>query len=144
MRVLISTRDADIFDWYEAALLEFLEANNLPIELKNVEVLVHLTSGAAVRVQNSPQDSEQGEEKQASVAKENAPRLNISALEGRPDITSAVREMTLETGVTVGLAVCGPAGVLKAAQDAAAEAQLRILNSKPGSKEVYLHSEVFS
>lgn len=147
MRVVISTRDARIVEWYEAALVEFLEANRLPLALDGVEILVHLTSGAGTGLQNSGQDSEQSEEKHVSVAERRAPaavKLPFKILEGRPDISAAVRDATLESGVSVGIAVCGPAGVLKAAQDEAAAAQLRILGSKIGSKEVYLHSECFS
>jgi hypothetical protein len=46
-------------------------------------------------------------------------------VEGRTDLAAAVRDMTLESGVTVEVAVCGSAG-----------AQLRILSSKHGSKQV--------
>lgn len=138
MQVLISTRDVDIIDWYEAALVEFLEANGLPVTLDGVEIFVHLTSGSRARTETSPHDSELGDDKQT------ASQLAFKIAHGRPDIPAAVKEATLESGVTVGIAVCGPTGVLQATQDAAAEAQLRILGSKQGSKEVYLHSEVFS
>ncbi|KAK1764210.1 putative FRE ferric reductase-like transmembrane component [Phialemonium atrogriseum] len=147
MRVVVSTRDARIVEWYETALVEFLEANRLPLTLDGVEILVYLTSGAGPGLQSSGQDSEQSEEKHVSVAERSAPaaaKLPFKIFEGRPDISAAVRDATLESGVSVGIAVCGPAGVLKAAQDEAAAAQLRILGSKIGSKEVYLHSECFS
>ncbi len=147
MQVLLATRDTQFIEWYEAALIDFLEANGLPLALNGVDIIVHLTfSGDVVTPVSSKSqgDVDQDEEKQASVRARGVSRLPLKILSGRPDIVATVRETTLEPGVSVGVAVCGPAAVLTAAQDEAAAAQLRILGSGASAKEVYLHSELFS
>ncbi|SPO01897.1 related to ferric-chelate reductase [Cephalotrichum gorgonifer] len=149
LRVLISTRDQRLPEWYDAALAEYLEENSLPVTLNGVEILIHLTSAVENGVGSSSQSCEQVEEKSPAdsvshVAPERSSKLPFKLLSGRPDLSAVVRDATLQTGVSVGIAVCGPKQVLKAVQDEAAAAQLRILNSEAGSKEVYLHSESFS
>ena len=151
LQVLICTRDEHILDWFEDGLEELLTANGLPLTLDDVEVSIHITSEAGSpqessleRLPPSPQESEKSNEKKVLSSARSARKLPVQILNGRPDITEAVRGATLENGVTVGIAACGPASVLRAVQDEAAEAQLRILKSRSGASEVYLHSEVFS
>ncbi|KAH8897421.1 putative ferric reductase transmembrane component [Thozetella sp. PMI_491] len=144
LQVIIATRDAELIEWYEAALVEFLEDHGLPFTIDDVEILVYFTTSNEVTPTPSQHDATiAGDEKSLS-ALPKVTRIPIKVLSGRPDITTVVREATLEAGVSVGIAACGPAGVLKAAQDEAATAQLKILSSGTGAKEVYLHSEVFS
>ncbi|KAI0471700.1 putative FRE ferric reductase-like transmembrane component [Xylariaceae sp. FL0804] len=72
-------------------------------------------------------------------------KLNLRVTSGaRPDLAAVVREATARPGLSVGIAACGPAAVLAVVQEEAAAAQLRILRSDAGAREVYLHSEVFS
>jgi ferredoxin-NADP reductase len=67
----------------------------------------------------------------------------VNVLSGRPGVRRAVEEATATPQETVGIAVCGPAGLVYEAREAAAEAQSRILAGK-GASEVYLHTESFS
>lgn len=131
MTVIIATRDASILQWYEAALAEYLDAQGLEFPAGAVEVLVHLTSDA---------ESASADKIEPSSPIQN---LGINVLTGRPDLSAIVREVTLESSGSVGIAACGPSAVLEAVRGEAAEAEMRILKSGPGAKEVYLYSEVF-
>ncbi|CAN8101839.1 unnamed protein product [Discula destructiva] len=167
MTVVIATRDARLVQWYEAALVEFLHTQMLEVpEGAVVEIVVHLTEEAegarmataaeaeAKRVSRASEDDEDKIEPSAplpssslssSLSSTSRPsrELGIRVLKGRPDLSAVVREVTTESNASVGIAVCGPASVLEAVRAEAAEAELRILKSGPGAKEVYLYSEVF-
>lgn len=141
MTVVIATRDASVVQWYEAAVNEFLHAQMLEMPQGVVEVIVYLTSEA---------EDAKLEAKRASSSDDGKSEMPVSGIDmgirvltGRPDLSSIVREVTLESHASVGMAVCGPNTVLQAVRDEAAEAELRILKSGPGAKEVYLYSEVF-
>lgn len=131
MTVIIATRDARMLQWYEAALVEFLDAQHLEFPAGAIEVLVHLTS-----------DGEDGASDKMAPASP-IQNLGVRILTGRPDLSAIVREVTLESSGSVGIAACGPSSVLEAVRSEAAEAELRILKSGPGAREVYLYSEVF-
>lgn len=135
MTVVIATRDARMLQWYEAALTEYLDAQNLEFPAGAVEVLVYLTSGGDA-AQMAASDDKLGP---ASLIQ----TLGTKVLTGRPDLSAIVREVTMESNVSVGIAACGPSSVLEAVRSEAAEAELRILKSGPGASEVYLYSEVF-
>lgn len=141
MTVVIATRDVSITHWYEAALLEFLHAQMLEMPQGLVDIVVYLTSEAESATLDAKGSL-------ALIDGKNEPStpgvdLGIRVLTGRPDLSAIVREVTLESHASVGMAVCGPSSVLQAVRDEAAEAELRILRSGPGAKEVYLYSEVF-
>lgn len=135
MTVVIATRDARMVQWYEAALTEYLDAQNLEFPAGAVEVLVYLTSGGEA-AQMAASDDKLGPASPIQT-------LGTKVLTGRPDLSAIVREVTMESNVSVGIAACGPSSVLEAVRSEAAEAELRILKSGPGASEVYLYSEVF-
>ncbi|KAE9990939.1 hypothetical protein EG327_000710 [Venturia inaequalis] len=70
------------------------------------------------------------------------PPKTQSPLSGRPDLKALIRDLTAGQGESVGIAVCGPAGMCFDVKNAAAEAQVRVLRGE-GAREVYLHSEIF-
>lgn len=150
MQVIIATRDPRMIEWYSDALQDFLEENKIETSPDSIAISMYQTGALdfpnSTTSVNNPESSGVGvsEKRTATLRIANPNRMPIRSYVGRPDIASIVREATLEPGVSVGVAACGPEGVLQAAQNAAADAQLRILASKPGAREVYLHSEVFS
>ncbi|KAI0095543.1 putative FRE ferric reductase-like transmembrane component [Hypoxylon sp. NC0597] len=143
IQVVIATRDMQLVQWYEEALLEYLEENGLEMVPDSLEILIYQTGRPMSKTNSTSKDPERPNEKHNgdySVVK----RLPISVFTGRPDIAAVVRDATLQPGLSVGIVACGPKEVLKLVQDEAAAAQLRVVGSKAGAREVYLHSEVFS
>ncbi|KAJ4385766.1 hypothetical protein N0V93_010197 [Gnomoniopsis smithogilvyi] len=141
MTVVIATRDISTVQWYEAALTEFLHAQMLEMPQGVVDVIVYLTSEAESARLDTKRSS--GSDSGKAETPGSGMDLGVRVLTGRPDLSAIVREVTLESRASVGMAVCGPSSVLQAVRDEAAEAELRILKSGPGAKEVYLYSEVF-
>lgn len=141
MTVVIATRDVRIVAWYEAALTEFLDAQRLEMPEGAVEILVHLTADdeAGDKAKEASLDDDDNKIRSASPDAD----VGLKVCRGRPDLSAIVRGVTMESSASVGMAVCGPSDVLEAVRSEAAEAELRILKSGPGAKEVYLYSEVF-
>ncbi|KAI0008482.1 putative FRE ferric reductase-like transmembrane component [Xylariaceae sp. FL0662B] len=148
IHIVIATRDTQLVRWYGEALREYLDENGIETFPENILISVYQTSNSRPKSHSASEDPEGSAEKLSEnleVAKtHDVESLPINVLSGRPNIATIVREATFQSGVSVGIAVCGPKEVLKTVQDEAAAAQLRILSSKPGAREVYLHSEVFS
>ncbi|KAI1086754.1 putative FRE ferric reductase-like transmembrane component [Rostrohypoxylon terebratum] len=143
VQVVIATRDMQLVHWYEEALLEYLEENNLEMVPENLGISIYQTGTQDSKRDSTSKDPERSQEKLSSDSQVTR-RLPIKVFSGRPDMKTIVRDATLQPGHTVGIAACGPGSVLKIVQDEAAAAQLRIVNSNDGAREVYLHSEVFS
>ncbi|KAF3767287.1 hypothetical protein M406DRAFT_321522 [Cryphonectria parasitica EP155] len=161
MTIVIVTRDTRILQWYEAALSEFLESQNLEMPEGALEIKVYQTSETddpedtesdAEAGRRTPPSSSEDDEKVEPLAsssstsssqKTPATSLGFKTFTGRPDLAAVVRDFTLEETGSVGMAVCGPSSVLAAVRDEAAAAEMRILKSGPGAKEVYLYSEMF-
>lgn len=147
MRVLLATRDPKFVKWYREALSDFIEANHLPPHLEGIEITVFLTNGdtskaagADVDLEKKLEPSTPDAEQQPSITSS----LPIECRSGRPDFKLAVQEASLQPGTSLAVVACGPSGVLSDVQAAAADAQVRILQGKPGAREVYLHCESFS
>lgn len=142
MTVVLATRDASLLDWYEATLSDFVETQKLDVPAGAVEILVHLTSDAAVPAKD--RSSMSSEDKIAPCdGSKDAAEIDVSVLSGRPDLAAVVRRVTMGERGSVGMAVCGPAAVLEAVRAEAAEAEARIMKGAEGAREVYLYSEVF-
>ncbi|KAI1377019.1 putative FRE ferric reductase-like transmembrane component [Hypoxylon crocopeplum] len=143
IQVVIATRDTQLVQWYEEALLEYLGENGLDMVPDNLDISIYQTGRSESERNSTSKDPEQPNEKLGGndqVVKQ----LPITVFSGRPDITTVVRDATLQPGLSVGIAACGPAEVLKLAREEAAAAQLRVMGSRSSAREVYLHSEVFS
>ncbi|KAI1205202.1 putative FRE ferric reductase-like transmembrane component [Annulohypoxylon truncatum] len=143
IQVVIATRDMQLVHWYEEALLEYLEENGLEMVPENLDISIYQTGRPESKSNSTSKDPERPEEK-LNGNSQTVSRLPISVFSGRPDITTIVRDATLQPGHAVGIVACGPGEVLKIVHDEAAEAQLRVMSSKASAREVYLHSEVFS
>ena len=141
MHVVISARET--VDWYEEALMDFIEENNLPATLEGIEISIHITGNSDVSLPGSG-DDEKRIDGGVVEHQHGSRKLPIRTLRGRPALRSIVNELVGEAGVSVGMAVCGPASVTHLVQDEAAKAQRRILSGGGGAREVYLHSELFS
>lgn len=145
MTVLIATRDETIVEWYESALNEFCRAQRIEMPTAaDLEVLVYITSDGTAGGKGKENGTSYGPASPSSLSSY-ADIFKVKRT-GRPQIRQMTRAVIMEGSHTsVGLAVCGPAGVLQEVRDEAAEAELKIL--KPGGveapKEVYLYSEVF-
>lgn len=72
------------------------------------------------------------------------PSTTKSNFLSRPDLPSIIQETTSNSGTSVGIAVCGPAGMLQDVRNSAAAAQTSIIGFGPRAKDVYLHTEHFS
>ncbi|ORY67597.1 ferric reductase [Pseudomassariella vexata] len=148
MQVVIATRDRQFTEWYEEALTEFMEENGISWDANSIQIMVYLTAVYGPQAINSSDEldarAEKGLVENTGPPTSTSGRIPFKIVCGRPDISAIVRESTLRPGVSVGIATCGPAAVLKDTQNAAADAQLRILSSEAGAREVYLHSEVFT
>lgn len=136
MTVVIATRDSRLLQWYETALAEFLDQQHLELPEGVVEVLVYQTS------KDGEMDGRSDDDDKSAPASP-VRNLGTRVFSGRPDLAAMVREVTLESNGSVGMAACGPTAVLEDVRREAAEAELRIVRSGPGAREVYLYSEVF-
>lgn len=150
LTVVLATRDAATVGWYEAAINEFLHAQMLEMPKGGaVEIIMHVTSDGCAAEDSKVAGkrvsaSDDGEKVEPpSPGSSAAGGLGIRVVTGRPDLSAVVREVTMESNASVGIAVCGPTEVLEAVRREAAEAELRILKSGAGAREVYLYSEVF-
>ncbi|GME26894.1 FAD-binding 8 [Neofusicoccum parvum] len=123
VRVVVAVRDGAVGEWYAGEVGELLArcgGRDAP-----VSVSAHVTGEARGRV---------GEKAAGDVVVWKA---------GRPELARIVAECASEPGVSLAIAVCGPAGMLYDVRNAAAEAQKSVM-SGTGAREVYLHSEHFS
>ncbi|KAF7516019.1 hypothetical protein G7054_g14333 [Neopestalotiopsis clavispora] len=140
MHIVIATRDQGLLQWFEDALLAFMEDIGASWPAEQLGISIYQT-GSSDSTRTSSDEEKGGSNKVSSTAQG---RLPITVYSGRPNLSALVRDATLESEITVGILACGPAGVLQEVQSEAAAAQLRILKSEAGAREVYLHSELFS
>lgn len=143
MQVIIATRNPAMTEWFEGALVDFLEENKLPMTLEGIEITIHVTGSSEVSLRPSGDDEKriEGDDVQP---KDDARRLPIQTARGRPDIQLIIQRTIEEPGVSVGMAVCGPESLMTVVQNEAASGQKRILNGGSGAREIYLHSEHFT
>ncbi|KAI1336948.1 ferric reductase [Xylariaceae sp. FL0016] len=131
MQVVLSSRDPHIAEWYNEALTDFMQENSLSNNIDGIEIMLHQTG----------QTEKDGSEKEIITSDTCLP---IQMTMGRCNVGSVIEEASVETGTSVAVVACGPATMLKEANDAAAAAQKRILASGTGASELYLHTELFS
>lgn len=142
MQVIIATRDPALTDWFEGALVDFLEENNLPTTLDGIEITIYVTRNSEVSLPRS-EDVEKRIERDDVQPKDDTRKLPIQTAQGRPNVQSIIQRTIKESGVSVGMAVCGPENLMTVVQNEAAKGQKRILSGGEGAKEIYLHSEHF-
>ena len=142
MQVIIATRDPALIEWYEGALVDFLEENSLPTTLDGIEITIHVTSNSEVSF-SRPGDVEKRIEGDNVQSKDDTRKLLIQTAQGRPNVQSIIQRTIEESGVSVGMAVCGPESLMAVVQNEAARGQRKILSGGGGAREIYLHSEHF-
>lgn len=143
MQIVIATRDPDFIEWFEDALLSFIGDTEGSWPAGAISISVYQTGLHSATAYGSPENFETKGPAILSRLKQ-PKKLPIEVLSGRPDISVLVRKATLQPQISLGILACGPSGVLEEVQNEAAAAQLRIMRSEPGARNVYLHSELFS
>ncbi|OAA47291.1 Flavoprotein transmembrane component [Beauveria brongniartii RCEF 3172] len=154
LEVVLATRDPEMRIWYMEELQRLAERQSVQgkTELPGVSVSFCETHDQSVVTGPDPGSSSGDEEKRAVVRNVRQPdgSSTITSLfgvcfsHGRPDTKAAVHRLASADGVTVGVAVCGPASMVYDVGVAAAAAQLRIVQGRPGATELFLHKEAFS
>ncbi|OTB15761.1 hypothetical protein K445DRAFT_317405 [Daldinia sp. EC12] len=143
IQVVMATRDSQLARWYEEALVEYLEENGVDMVPDNLDISIYQT-GMQEPKSDSATKGPESSDKKLNGNSQVVRRLPINVFSGRPDIKTVVKDASNQSGLSVGIAACGPREILKIVQDEAAAAQLRIMSSESSASEVYLHSEVFS
>ncbi|OAA64823.1 Flavoprotein transmembrane component [Cordyceps fumosorosea ARSEF 2679] len=164
LELVLTTRDPEMRAWYMEELQRLAERQSLTGSTRLPGVTMtfcetHDNDRAVASSKPAAASSSEEESKPATPVDEEkalavgsvrpatdsvASLFGFSFSRGRPDSKAIVDRHTSVAGVTVGVAVCGPASLVHDVGAAAAEAQLRILRGRPGATEVYLHKEVFS
>ncbi|KAI9740304.1 MAG: hypothetical protein M1834_004882 [Cirrosporium novae-zelandiae] len=159
IQVVLSTRDRKTQEWYSKALNELLSFYALPTTASDaLHVAIHFTGAAvapsplyqpALLNELGPSSIESGGKEISKLSDTSTSSLPIaiSTFTARPNLPSIIQIVTSSTvGASVGIAVCGPASMLHDVQNAAAEAQAKILRGgdNTGAREVYLYTEHFS
>ncbi|KAK6065043.1 ferric reductase transmembrane [Seiridium cupressi] len=147
MEVVIATRDPGFVEWFNQTLLSFLDERDFSLPPEILKISMYQTSHPESDRHEVSSNAEKDGLVEVTHPRKPSPepkQLPIQIFSGRPDIRTLVRQSTLKHDISLGIVACGPGGLLQEVQDEAASAQLRILSSKPGAREVYLHSELFS
>ncbi|KID88069.1 Flavoprotein transmembrane component [Metarhizium guizhouense ARSEF 977] len=154
LKVVLATKDVEMRIWYTEELRRVTERQrgSGATEFPGVSILLYETYDTAVgipvsRTTSSGSDEEKGKEEPRvqSSADSTTSLFGIKVFRGRPDTGATVREASLQQSVgTVGIAVCGPAGMVYDVASEAAAQQQRILSGHAGASEVWFHLESFS
>lgn len=141
LNIVFCTRQTSVAQWYSDEIASLITAYAPSVD---VDTTIHVTGDRATSASSSttiPNEKELEKlPKDEDIVRSNE-RFNYPA--GRPDLRDAVSSFTsTASGRSVGIAVCGPAGMLHDVRNASAHAQQQVLNGQV--PEVYLHSECFS
>lgn len=157
LKVVLATRDPEMRIWYVEELHHMAERRreaNLA-EIPGLSIALYethappaaspvtQTSGFA----SSGDDDEKGQPQPRlrEDSSSTASLFSVKFFRGRPDTGSAVRELSLqEPHGSVGVAVCGPSGMVHDVAAEAAAQQQRIVRGQSGASEVWFHKEAFS
>ncbi|KAK2592030.1 hypothetical protein QQS21_010263 [Conoideocrella luteorostrata] len=159
LKVVLATRDPEMRIWYIEELQRMAERQRAAAlaEIPSLSIHIYQTfhsataaNGSAARSYKVPSSSsaeEKGrvESKTESSADSTISLFGMKFFRGRPDTGAAVRDISLsESSGTVGVAVCGPSGMVYDVSCEAATQQQRIVCGHSGASEVWLHQEAFS
>lgn len=154
LQVVLATRDRDTQRWYHEAIADLLSPYSSSSISESLHISVYFTGSSS-----EPSDSNSSRPAEVSkpmtmnessgqgvsnCSSSDSPSNTTPNFQSRPDLPRIVQETTSANGVSVGIAVCGPASMLQDVRNAAATAQTNILRSGAGAKDVYLHTEQFS
>ena len=148
MEVVLATRDPDMRVWYLEELQHMAERQRGAglAEVAGLSVHIYET------YQTETQEKKRGEEKADGTAVVQPQSSASSAMSlfgvrffrGRPDTAAAVRETALRDRGSLGVAVCGPKGMVYDVATESAAQQKRIMAGEAGADEVWFHREAFS
>lgn len=154
LKVLLATRDVEMRIWYTEELQRIAERRcgtglgevaDLGIhfyETHNISVVAPASNSLSSG--DDEEKRKQGPQIRSSTHSATS-LFSIKFFRGRPDTGSAVREMSLQASdCTVGVAVCGPSGMVYDVAHAAVAQQQRIISGHAGASEVWFHRESFS
>lgn len=164
LHVLLATRDPEMRIWYIEELQRLADHHSVKNLTEIPGLTVHfyetgpvLSSLPQIRGGESPSSSDDEERKTGGVAATDVEKqqhtdetssvaslFGVKFFRGRPDTADAVNNLAIEDGVTVGVTVCGPFGMVYDVSSAASAAQRRILAGREGASELWLHKEAFS
>ncbi|POR31272.1 Flavoprotein transmembrane component [Tolypocladium paradoxum] len=156
LKVVLATRDPEMPIWYMEELQHMAErqrGTNLA-DIPGLSIALYEThaSPAASPVTHSgfasSGDDDEKRQQQPRLREDSnstASLFSIKFFRGRPDTGSAVRELSLQgPHGSVGVAVCGPSGMVHDVAAEAAAQQQRIVRGQSGASEVWFHKEAFS
>ncbi|OCL14468.1 ferric-chelate reductase [Glonium stellatum] len=131
IRVILATRDSEIPSWYTGSVQQLLSS--------------HLKSSGSDKAAGKQEilDSTEKIASPDTVESDSIGEVSVYST-GRPDLSALIRSLTTEDSRSVGISACGPESMTFDVRNAAAAAESRILEGKEGSRDVYLHTEVFS
>ena len=156
LQVVFSTRDASMADWFtEEIESRFPRSTALPSDVKHgyeTSVSVHISSNRHSTFSSSTLDSEEtesGKMQPTETTTTGSFSLNVHR-NSRPDISSLIartvaranEQASFDGKPRVGILACGPASMLHDTRNAAAQAQMRVINGE--IEELYMHSEPFA
>ena len=139
LRVIVAVKTNDEYEWFVPVVQELLSLYSVSKSLVRVEVFVTDTS---VNSEILEKDVEEGPSNDTQY--EGKKHAEISLQRGhRPNLPTIIHETLSDAKQgSVGVAVCGPNGMLFEIRQTVAAAQIACLRGE--QKEVYLHSEHFS
>lgn len=155
LHVVLATRDPEMRIWYMEELQRIMkvpfmagvsELAGLSIHFHETHTDVHAANASSSedeeknvgkeRTTTSPRDDD---------ASSTASLFGVTFFQGRPVVGDAVSRYATQPGVTVGVSVCGPSGMVHDASAAAANAQRLITTAhEDAASELLLHTEAFS
>lgn len=144
--VVYATRSPESLGWFKQTFEEVLSTASEHLE---IDIKIHVTSAsaptpAAIAPEASPKShssSSSDDDLGAEKGKRTVP--SIAVLAGRPDLSEVVA-LEIKSGVgTIGVGVCGPAGLTVDMRNYVAKGQLEILKGSSSLRECFLHTEEF-
>ncbi len=155
LQVIVSTREHDTRRWYHEAINQLLSRYPTFSSSNSLHVSVYFTGASSLASSDLGSSPPFGTAKGAATSDDDGygdsgrscldlPSTTKSNFLSRPDLPSIIQETTSNSGTSVGIAVCGPAGMLQDVRNSAAAAQTSIIGFGSRAKDVYLHTEHFS
>ncbi|KUJ12464.1 uncharacterized protein LY89DRAFT_208058 [Mollisia scopiformis] len=139
IKAIIAVRHSSSASW----ILETVES--ILSETKSgVSVELHITDSVPVEPSSSSDDIEKVASRTSLPISSSHAGITIIQGQGRPDLKELIRGVTSEGSGSVGVAACGPSGMMSDVGNSCAEAQGRILRGGKGPRSVWLHTEAFS
>ncbi|TVY42282.1 Ferric/cupric reductase transmembrane component [Lachnellula occidentalis] len=159
VQVMIAVRHGQSVDWLFNAMqgilslqkesnakvtIGFQITHHAPLPTPETAVQDSVSASSADVIQYKPSDLEKHAASTETSAYPASSRKGVAVTKGRgrPDLNALIQASVID-GRSVGVAACGPPGLMLDVRNACAEAQRGIIAGKTGG-EVWLHTESFS